>query len=513
MPPSRRDLLRAAAASALLPSARAAEPDRPRVEDGVLVGDVTTDGAVVWSRTDRPARLWVEWQVEGQPPVRVRGPFASETRDHTAQVELKGLPADSVVSVAARFEDLRTGAMSEPATARFRTAPASLRDVQLVWSADLGGQGWGSDPERGGYRIFDTMRQRDPDFFLLVGDRIYADGPLAPEVVLPDGSIWHNRTSEATSHVAETVDDFRGWYRYHQQDAAWRRFCAEVPLVGQWDDHEVVDNQAPGAWLQDERYSVRDVDTLMLRGRQAWGEYTPMRPFPFDWARMYRHLSYGPLLDLFVLDGRSYRYENNANVQLYPQPTSAWLGREQLDWLKRSLLRSRGTWKVISTAQPLSMLIWHDWSTRTGFDGVANGPGEPLGREHELDDLLRFLWKHDLRNVVFLSADVHFTAAVRFDPARASQRRFHPFWEFVTGPLHAGCFGPCELDPTFGPEVVFQRHAPEGQLGIGPWSPYQFFGELSVAGTSGTLTVRLFDVEGSLLHTEVLAPVSRVEEG
>ena len=34
------------------------------------------------------------------------------------------------------------------------------------------------------------MRQLDPDFFIHSGDMIYADGPLKPEVELPDGTIW-----------------------------------------------------------------------------------------------------------------------------------------------------------------------------------------------------------------------------------------------------------------------------------------------------------------------------------
>ena len=73
-----------------------------------------------------------------------------------------------------------------------------------------------------------------------------------------------------------------------------------------------------------------------------------------------------------------------------------------------------------------------------------------------------------------------------------------------TGPLHAGCYGPCELDPTFGPELRFQRTAPEGQAGIGPASPYQFFGEVTISETTGALTVRLIDIDGGLLHTETL---------
>ncbi|MFP9023626.1 alkaline phosphatase, partial [Pseudomonas aeruginosa] len=34
---------------------------RPKLTDGVQSGDVQGDRALVWSRTDRPARMIVEW--------------------------------------------------------------------------------------------------------------------------------------------------------------------------------------------------------------------------------------------------------------------------------------------------------------------------------------------------------------------------------------------------------------------------------------------------------------------
>ena len=42
---------------------------------------------------------------------------------------------------------------------------------------------------------------------------------------------------------------------------------------------------------------------------------------------------------------------------------------------------------------------------------------------------------------------------------QATFSNFDPFWEFVSGPLNAGTFGPNRLDATFGPEVRFQKVA------------------------------------------------------
>lgn len=513
---SRRDLLRAGSALSLHAGAalsalgaeapvRAAEDGGRPAAFGLQIGDPSPHAVVIAALSDRPARLVATWVAEedGRAPVDVAGGLALAATDFSARVELRGLPPDRHVVVSARFEDARTGALSEPLVGRLRTAPATRRDVRLAWSGDLCGQGWGIDVDRGGYRLLDIIRARDPDAFLFCGDRIYADGLLEPARRLPDGTWWTNLVTDATDHVAETLDDFRGRYRYHWLDPAYRRFCAALPVIHQWDDHEVVDNWAPAGWLRDDRYVVRDVHTLALRARQAWGEHTPLRPFAADWARMYRHVPYGPLADVFVLDGRSYRSPDNSNRAAIPRPDAALFGRPQLAWLKRQLVRSSGLWKIILTAQPLTMLV------RAGaedFDGVAGGPGAPLGREHELEDLLRFLKKHDLTNVVFVSTDVHHSAAIHLHPDRGYGLDFLPVWELVTGPLHAGAFGPGELDPTFGPELRFVRAPPPEAQGVGPTSSYMHFGELTISGATGALSARFFDGEGSLLHTEVMAP-------
>ena len=52
---------------------------------------------------------------------------------------------------------------------------------------------------------------------------------LQPEVKLDDGSMWKNVVTEAKSKVAQTLDDYRGNYKYNLLDEHMRRFNAEVP--------------------------------------------------------------------------------------------------------------------------------------------------------------------------------------------------------------------------------------------------------------------------------------------
>jgi len=61
-------------------------------------------------------------------------------------------------------------------------------------------------------KIYETMRQVNPDFFIHSGDNIYADGVIQPQVTLDDGTIWKNITTPEKSKVAETLTEYRGNY-------------------------------------------------------------------------------------------------------------------------------------------------------------------------------------------------------------------------------------------------------------------------------------------------------------
>jgi alkaline phosphatase D len=113
-----------------------------------------------------------------------------------------------------------------------------------------------------------------------------------------------------------------------------------------------------------------------------------------------------------------------------------------------------------------------------------------------------------IHNTVWLTADVHYTAAHYYDPGKAQFQDFEPFWEFVSGPLHAGTFGPNTLDDTFGPQLKFVKApAPEQGLNLPPSSGLQFFGHVAIDGTSERMTVTLKDAADTALWHVVLDPV------
>ncbi len=466
---------------------------RPVLTHGVQSGDAVGDSAYVWTRADRVSRMFVE--VSDRPDFRrarrLRGPLLTPDTDFTGRLRITGLCPGRKTFYRVRAETDH-GLASAPLTGTL-AVPGRRDGIRFVWTADIAGQGWGINPDFGGMRIFKAMRAVDPDFYLCSGDTVYADGPIVETVTLPDGRIWRNLTSPAKSKVAETLDEFRGQYAYNLIDTNLRDLAAHVPQINQWDDHEVRNNWYPGQILDDPRYTEKRIDVLAARAKQAFHEWVPVPPGP-----IYRKLSFGPLLDLFILDMRTYKDPNDSNV--YADPTRGMLGHEQREWLIRGLTHSKATWKVIANDLPLGLVVPDAPGT---FEAVAQGDnGAPKGRELEFAEVLRTAHRHDVGNIVFLTADVHYTAAHHHDPARATIGDFTPFWEFVSGPANAGAFGPNVLDGTFGPQVVFQRAAPYPNAS--PAEGYQHFGEVDIDQHTRALTVRLRDLDGEVLWATTL---------
>ncbi|WP_443209397.1 alkaline phosphatase D family protein [Rhodococcus rhodochrous] len=509
---SRRTLLRTVALGALAAPAAAcssgssvATPslvrERPILTHGVATGDVRADGALVWARSDRPARLVVETAATESftDPVRHVGGLLTPETDGTGRLRLTGLPAGEQVHYRVVLEG-EDGATSEPVTGLFRTAPTAPGDIRLQWSGDTAGQGFGINPDVGGMTIFDTMARRDPHLFVHSGDVVYADNPLKETVELPDGRIWRNVVTEPKSAVAQTLDEYRGQYAYNLMDENYRRFNSTVAQIVQWDDHETVNNWYAGEILDLDQYTEKNVDVLAERAFRAFHEWLPLDPAEAVDGRIHRVVRYGPLLDVFVLDMRTYKDANGTNVGAAGQV----LGSAQTRWLIDELTRSTATWKIIAADLPIGLVVPDG---DTAFEGIANGDnGAPSGRESEIAQVLSAVKARRITGTVWLTADVHYTAAHHYSPDRASFTDFDEFWEFVSGPLNAGAFGPNELDGTFGPEAVFV-HAPPA-ANTSPMDGSQHFGEVFVDGATKQMRVELLDSRGTVLFRQVLDPPS-----
>ena len=292
------------------------------------------------------------------------------------------------------------------ARGEFTTLPdvKSHVPVTFAWSGDLGGQG---RCRRGaaGYPIFDVMRAQQPDFFLFLGDTMYADN-LCPSPPNEPGAYF----------LATTLAEYRARHRDQRGAEALRRFLGSVPISVIWDDHEVRNNFA-GSF-----------DSQMSAGRQALREYWPIRVAADDAHRLYRTVRAGADLELFILDTRQYR-SRNADQD---GPAKTMLGERQLQWLLSGLTESTATWKVIVTTVPLSISKGGGVAV-PGNDGWAGGT-DGTGFERERQVIVDRILGRKMRNVVFLAGDVHYVQANVYDPNGDGTPDFH---EFMVGPLSA----------------------------------------------------------------------------
>lgn len=513
-------------AYAARPSAVALVRNRLLLPSGIATGDVTADSGVLWSRASGPGRLVASLLAvdDDGSPLRggrafqrvLRGSAASEATDFTSKINAQHLPSGTRFALTMHFEDPE-GNAGETAQGSFSTAPGSntnglggiasgrtSRGQSFVWSGDTAGQGWGINEDIGGMRGYAAMHATRPDFFIHSGDTIYADGPIAAQVTEPDGQLWRNLVTEEVSKVAETLNEFRGRHRYNLMDPNVRAMYAEVPVIAQWDDHETTNNWYPGEILTDSRYTERSVDVLAARGRQAWQEYQPIAELGdgstgFEPARIYRKISRGPQLDIFCLDMRTFKDPNTDGKETH---LTHVLGQEQADWLIKEVSRSKATWKVISADLPLGLIVPDG---PVNQESLANrDAGAPLGKELEIAGVLSAFKRNRVKNVVWLTADVHYCAAHHYSPERAAFQDFDPFWEFVAGPINAGTFGPGQLDGTFGPEVAFFKAG--AYANESPRSgESQYFGHVDL-NEDDVFTVSLRNANGGVLWSKELHP-------
>ncbi|MGR3316809.1 alkaline phosphatase D family protein [Roseovarius indicus] len=505
--PTRRAVLAsgtAFAASLAMPAlSRAAS--RPAFTHGVQSGDVDKSSGMIWTRTDRPAKVMMEVSTTESFDNAMKLPplDALPETDLAVKRLVEGLPSDQDIFYRFTAHDLSDiNGTSDPVTGRFRTAPAGRRDIRFAWSGDTAGQGWGIDDE--GMATYATMARHTPDFFLHSGDTIYADGPMTDEVEKDGEIIWKNTVlTDDKRKVAETLEEYRGQWKYNMMDEHVLALNATVPTFFQWDDHEVVNNWSSSrSLMEDDRYTEKSIHVLAARAARAFHEMTPIRYTPAEPGRVYRKISYGPMLEVFFLDLRSYRGPNSENMQDELTDESRILGAEQMAWLKRELTQSSATWKVIASDMPIGLVVGG------GQEAVANGDnGAAKGRELEIAQLLRFIKTANITNTVWFTADVHYTAAHYYNPDKAQFQDFAPFWEFVSGPLHAGTFGPNDLDMTFGPEVKYVKAPTEEQgANLPPSMGLQFFGLVDIDGATQQMTVRLMDRADTELWKITLDP-------
>ncbi|MEO1576153.1 MAG: alkaline phosphatase D family protein, partial [Pseudomonadota bacterium] len=164
------------------------------------------------------------------------------------------------------------------------------------------------------------------------------------------------------------------------------------------------------------------------------------------------------------------------------------------------LKTSTAQWKFVASSVPIT--IPTGWPETAPRDGWASGSGED-GFERELTAIFAALAQARVRNLIWLTADVHFATGFELRPLPE-----HPDFstvEWVVGPMSAGVFPNETMDPTFRPRRLFMYAPDEPPASLDEALAWYNFGEATVE-KSGQLTLRVVNGRGKTMAEMKIAP-------
>lgn len=455
-------------ALSLLAGPPAVQGPETRQATGVKVGEVTPTSAIVWMRlTERAARnpdgpARVGRPVEPSPaddeiadllhacpgaPGRVQVRYGTDadlddarstpwvevdsSTDFSHQFALDGLEPGTVYHFLAETSGPGGTPEHAPLTGRFRTAPPPDEPSRVVFAmntcqmyADVG------HPD--GFDMFEALGRLSPDFLVTAGDVVYYD------------------SEDPRARTVELA-------RYH-----WQRMYGfprhvdrlrQLPVYFTKDDHDTLRDDC---WPS--MGSGFMAPLAFEDGLRVFREQVPMGDGP-----TYRTFRWGEDLQIWLVEGRDFRSPNT----MPDGPDKTIWGDEQKAWLKRTMLESDATWKLLISPTPI---VGPDRENKN--DNHAND-----GFSHEGDEIRSWLAEQFPENAFVLCGDRHWqfhsvdpeTGVQEFSVGAASDEHaggtpgFDP--EYHRFHRLAGGFLSVTVDREEGiPTIAFRFHGVDGEV-------------------------------------------------
>ena len=215
---------------------------------------------------------------------------------------------------------------------------------------DRPGKGYGGD-----YQIFESIADKKPDFMLWLGDNVYLREPD-----------WNSKTGVIHR------------YTNTRSTKEMQRLLAQTSNYAIWDDHD---------------FGPNDSD------KSFWNKTITLEAFKWFWANpsygvsdikgAITYFNYADC-DFFLLDNRTYRDPNKLIADNKTQ-----LGKKQKEWLKNALIYSSAKFKFI-------VIGGQFLTTGSNYEVFSN-----YGFSQERAEIINFIYKQNIKNVVFLTGDRH----------------------------------------------------------------------------------------------------------
>ncbi|AGF73056.1 phosphodiesterase/alkaline phosphatase D [Corynebacterium halotolerans YIM 70093 = DSM 44683] len=336
---------------------------------------------------------------------------ASADRDHTVHVDPWDLAADTVYFYRFAVVDGEFAGHVSP-TGRTRTAPDFDASPEQLNLAVASCANW----ESGFFSAYTDIANRaqagDLDLLVFLGDYIYEYG--TGEAAGPHGPFRIHEPAWETV----TLQDYRMRHGRYRTDPELQAAHTALPWVVVWDDHETADNSWRGGA---QNHSPAEGDWLTRRNAalRAYFEWLPVRATsPSEEGHIYRSLRFGDLVELTMMDLRTYRDQQARwAVGAIGDEGRTMMGSEQFEWLRRKIETSSAHWNVMGSSvmvAPLNLItLQQNEQTSSVADflgshasGVPLNPDQWDGYTADRVRLLDVLEAHG-SNVLFLSGDIH----------------------------------------------------------------------------------------------------------
>jgi alkaline phosphatase D len=361
---SRRQFLRLATAAPLVLADLGQSQASSSLAFAPAAFDATHDSVLIWVRGNGTARVRVDFGNDAPSAQLTSGPtvvLAKETGYSAA------IPLTHLASGKTWIYRIIDAASSKPLfqPGWFKTAPIELTPFTFAFSADM-------EEAYQPFKLFDVIGNKQPDFFLHLGDTVYADYPR------------QKRFSPSVSH-------YRDKHAANRKDQHLQKFLSRHVTYAIWDDHEIEDN-------------ANSLNPHMEKALQVFKEYWPCKAA--DPAALYRQFSWAGI-DFFILDTRRFRSQQS----MTDGPDKTMLGSTQKSWLKERLKASTAPFKFIITSVPFHGSLADTWgSYRT-----------------ERDEIAGFIRSEKIPGTIFLTGDYH--VARDLSNAKTGLR------EYMAGPI------------------------------------------------------------------------------
>jgi len=470
---------------------------------GVASGDPLPDGFIIWTRvTQRRSNptptVPVSWVVATDAAltnvVASGDTLATKDADYTVKVDVRGLAAGSTYYYG--FNALGRNSV----VARSKTAPTAGVSQLKFAVVSCANYEWGYFS---GYRKI--AKRNDLDALIHTGDYIYE---------YPDNDHYSSkkiRDERVVFPSGETVtlDDYRARYATYHLDPNLQRAHRKLPFITIWDDHEFANNAWKGGAGNHQPNEEGKWAARKAAAKQAYFEWMPIRP---QNGNINRTLSYGPLMDLILVDTRIQGREKQVDDVNSPElddPNRTMLGENQKTWLKEELTASTATWKILG-----NQVVFSEFNI--GFAAAGLG-GDYLesqfldiwdGYPAERHELVKFIDNNRISNTVFLTGDVHASFAFEVADPAFGNKNYNPKTgegavavEFVTPSLSAANF-----DEEIGDALSGQIEEKINKRGPDNPNPHMKFADLDRHGYL-VLTVTPEQVQGDYYFLQnILAP-------